>query len=648
MKRFILPLLLLSVPFVAYSEEYPDWLITLQGSNQTYNTQTQEGSRKGVTRKGLISVSKSGSNQLEVYWEPGAYRATSVFNQTKIIDGFDLDDVSRTKSFRFNKEGDTAYIRTTKGPQAIVELIYNQKSIVAWPRLSIVSLLSFQKTGFYISLFSKKTQATEFWFYSLPSDDHLQAKGEKVGTLKNCSLLSSKVVKTGIAMSVYCDRERGSDVVFLSFKTGKIEKIKATSDDEFLAYSHLKKSKDSIPVMSLSGSNQGRIFFHAISQSFTKYLGEPIAYSSDESGKQSWSQSYRTLSLANLYKKTGHPVFATLAQQAMERTLDQQNLLRGIGGDHNPSCAWASRIYSEDGKSPLSFMINQGMISSGLIYACELLGDNCPLKLRQAILNNASCLAVSYEKYYLPDEGLYRIPYAAPFRYDGIWAPWNWHMMWSSVLSYVGHETDNRALTKRAHSITNRFIKTWEETREPTSKILWRYWPEQYYRGWQSEDLVSASRPKQKKKNLQKERYEDINHASISLLGLSHMKQQLSSEQINGLENTLKFLLQQGTILPRDMDGQGPRSPRWLPGAGWHIIANPALEQLYSRYLPGASTGDQHLAYAQLFDPEKEFSIELSFSQCRQSACEKINSHSFDNPKEFLTENPIFSLREIQ
>ena len=640
-------ILYLSLCQVSYSAEKRNWIITQLGTQQTYDTLTQLSERKGIQKSGLISVSRSGQNTLQTYWEPGAHRATTIFNRTVIVDGYDIDDISRIKSFRFNKKGDTVFLKTTKGPDAIVELFFNDKSILTWPRLSIVSILSFQKDSLYLSFFSKKNQTTEFWKYAFDSNNKTFQSGKLLGILKKCALLSSKVLKEGIAIQTYCSPERGSDVQYLNFSTGGFQTIKATNDDEYLAYSLTKHDRSKIPVLSLTGSEDARQLYHAVTLSFTKYLGEPTAYASDESGKQSWSQSYRTLTLATLFEKTGMVVFARLAEQAMDRTLSQQNQIKNISGPINPSCAWASRIYSIDGKSPISFMINQGMISSSLIQSCKLLGDNCPLKLKVQILNNATCLILSYEKLYDQKAGLYRIPYKAPFRYDGIWAPWNWHMMWSGVLSYVGAQTGDKRIQDRAISITHSFFKSWELTKEKTSRALWRYWPSQYYQGWKQEDLVSASRPIQSPKKMQKERYEDINHASISLLGLSHMSVEIPGRYKDALKNTLNNLLKSGPFLPRDMDGKGPLSPRWLPGAGWDLVSTPLLEQLYSRHLPGASTGDQHLSYARLFSTKRKFELRISISECSASICTEVKKWSNTSIKDFIANNPLFSITEI-
>jgi len=649
MWRLIYPLLfllLLSADTLS-AKDLDQWIITQKASGFSYDTESEKAKRRDLERKGLLSYSTSGENRFISYWSDGAYRPTVLYNGKTVVDGYNLNDVSRISSFRFNKSGSTAYVRTTKGPSSIVELIVNGYSVAHWPRLSQVKLLAFKDDTLIISHFQADNQTTEFWQYKLQKTIPASATGEKIGAVDGCAILASKVLKTGIALEVYCHRRTGSDVSFLDFKSGEVSTIIATDKDEILGYGLTKPAKGSIPVLSLDGTNSARQFYHASSGIFLSLLGEPMAYASDEGGKQSWSQSYRTRVLATLYRKAFHPVFATLARQAMHRTLGQQNGNLNISGRFNPTCAWASRIYSNDKKSPISFMINQAMISSSLIEACKQLGSECPFNLQKRILDNAACLVRENEIWFTPEKGLYRIPYNAPFRYDGVWAPWNWHMMWASVLHHVGLERKNPELIQRAHSLQNTFLASWEigtSSDEEPGAALWRYWPQAYYDGWTKQDRISVSRQRQKRKDLDHERYEDLNHAGISLLGLSDLGFPPTPALSRSLSRQIDILLEHDPFLPRDMDGKGPRSPRWRLGAGWHMFATDTLRMAYTRKMPGNRSNGSHLAYAKLYDPAQPFQLTLSLLQCRDRKCSTTRTWNYDQASRFLEENPLFSI----
>lgn len=634
-------LLLLSGSGAGAAETSGGWTLSQTGRDFSFNTQSGLASSKGVQRAGLTSASRRAGNEVLQFWENGGYRTTITVNAVPLVDGRDLHDVSRISGFRMDKNGSTVHLRMTKGPKARVELVQDGRKALEWPRLQIVSVLSYSPHELVVSVFAKKEQRTEFFRYHRGPDGRLLSDPQRIGSLNNCAILSAKVLKSGIGLQVFCDPRRGSDVVLLDYATGAIKQIKATEADEFFAF-ELGKERGAITVLSVDGSKSARQAFHAISGSLLVQLGEPMARASDEAGKQSWSQSYRTMVLGELFRKSGHPVFAELATGAMRATLQRQNRLQGIAGEYNPPCAWASRIYSLDRRSPVSFMINQAMIAGSLLRTCEALGESCPLKLRKAVYANAQCLVRRTEPHFDQSAGLYRIPYGAPFRFDGLWAPWNWHLSWAVVLERVGEHYGNPVLTNRARSIADAFARTWELGAQGA---LWRYWPPAYYDGWDKADRVSMHRPKQKA--AAPKRYEDINHAGISLLGLSGLPYRLSDTKQAAVERTLDRLLAEGAVLPRDLDGKGPRSPRWLPGAGWHAFATPAMQDLYARKLPGSVSSDQHLAYAMLFDPAAPFDLRLTLSQCREANCAEVRNWSFASLQKFLEHSPLFSIKRL-
>lgn len=632
-----------------FANDKTGWIIKNKTNGFSYNTLTRKMAKKGIRAQGLISVASQGDLVLKNFWQEGAYRSTMMFGEKVLVDGYDIYDVSRIGSFRFDKAGEFVYIRTTKGPKSLVKLIHNDEIILTWPRLTQVKILAFKTLEMIVSVYDEKKRTTSFLRYKRLPSGAIQNSYEAVGQLENCSILSTKIVKSGILLQTYCDTQKGSDIQLLNFTTHKLTQVIASNYDDILAF-HLKdkkngKYKDSIPILSISGTASALQLYHATNGSLMKMTGEPMSLASDEAGKQSWSQSYRTLTLAELYKKTQHEAFANLASQAMESTLRQQNKFVGIEQPHNPGCAWASRIYSIDGKTPLSFMINQAMISNSLINSCEKLANHCTVPLKRAINENASCLVDAYEYLFMKEEGLYRIPYGSPFRYDGIWAPWNWHLTWAGVLRHVASLNNNEALDLRALNIVKKFINTWELTKEKTPRILWHYWPKQYYQGWSEQDKVSLNRPKQNPKDLAKQRYEDLNHAGISLLGLSYLDHDLTPSVSQGLQNTMSHLLKLGAILPRDMNGDGPHHPRWALGAGWHQFNSPALNQLYTHQLPGSLSNNKHLAYALLSDPKAEFELTFTLSYCALSKCETQQTWSWSNIDDYIDNNPLFEVK---
>ncbi|NNJ75100.1 MAG: hypothetical protein HKP56_08060 [Anderseniella sp.] len=616
------------------------YIVEQKGRNFSFNTATGLATHNGVSMQGLNSAARKGEFELRSFWEKGGFRATVKFGSTTVVDGTDLSDISRMGGFRFDRTGSYVYIRTVKGPKARVELVHDGQVALEWPRLAVVSVLAYRRDALVVSVFDKSVQRTRFYWFAR-ADGTIVTDGRLLGSFEGCALLGAKAARREIVLENYCDPEKGSDLVSLDMKSGRVTLLLSSDADEIFV-PQLDRRKGAISVLAVSGSSSAKTAFHAISGVLLRGLGEPVSRASDEAGKQSWAQSYRTLTLATLYRKSGHAVFADLATRAMRNTLSVRNADLGISGTFNPGSAWASRIYSTDRRSPVSFQINQAMISGSLLRSCEMLGTLCPKPLRRRIEASASNLVSSYEQQFETASGLYRIQYGAPFRFDGIWAPWNWQLTWAVLLDRVGSFENKPHLSARAEEIAGKFTKTWTQG---SGGALWRYWAPSYYQGWRQDDRISQHRPARRAEPEPK-RFEDVNHAGLSLMGLAAIGHRLKPDHELALRATLDRLLDNGTILPRDMDGNGPRTPRWLPGAGWDAFATAKLRTRYTKLVPGAASGHQLLAYADLFDPAQPFQLTLTHKRCSAGKCSTAETWSFDSLADFLADNPLFRISQ--
>ncbi len=625
------------------------WTITQSASGNSFDTSTELVTIKNLTGPGLVSVKRSAGMETIMRWEAGGFGQTIEFNGQRVVDGRSLSDVSRHTGFKTNRAGDFVYLKTPKGPKARVQLYLNDTRIHDWPRLSVVRLIAYKQTQITVSVFDRDTQRTEFWVLDTTSERPAVVGDRLIGVVDGCSILKSKVEPSDILLQLYCDAENGSDVYRLDMASGQLAPLFRGGADALLAQGLLQKKLLSpgigeVPVLLVDGTANARAFFHATTSSLLKDLGEPMSLGSDGAGKQSWSQSYRTRALAKLHQATGHKAFAALARIAMNRTLDQQNAGHGISGDSNPQCGWASRIYSTDKKTPISLLINQAMISGSLLSSCMALGGECPEDLKARVQENAKCLIESYESDFDHGAHLYRIQRGTAFRYDGIWAPWNWQMSWASVLAQAGD--DMPGMHERAARLVDAFTASWTNQ---SDGALWRYWPDQFYVGWEKADGVSLNRPSQKPST--SPRFEDLNHAGISLLGLEGAMASgvsLLEDQTSSVRKRLQTLLASGTVLARDLDGQGPVSPRWMPGAGWEMFAGDAMRDRYAHVMPGAHSSDQHLAYARLFNPEMGFDLKLTLAYCSEGRCRAGQDWRFQSADAFLEANPLFAIHPLQ
>ena len=356
------------------TDETGGWLITQTATGLSFDTRTGIATRKASARKGLVSVSTVGAFTQSQFWEPGAFRPTITLDDAKLVDGLEFDDVSRLRSIRLDRGGSHVYLRSRKGPKTTVDLVHDGEVVIQWPRQTRATIISFDADALLLSVQDK--ESLDYVFSRIPRTRNgrlIETDRVEIGRLKGCALLSAKSLDIGIALQVFCDVERGSDVFLLPKGEHDPIPIADSDKDEVLAYGLDRSIQEGIPILAVSGSRDARHAFHAISGLLLTGLGEPGAVASDGAGYQSWSQSYRTEALSVLYERTGHGVFASLARRAMRGTLSATNAHIDVGGTHNPRCGWASRIYSEDHRTPVSLMVNQAMIVGSLIRACRKL-----------------------------------------------------------------------------------------------------------------------------------------------------------------------------------------------------------------------------------------------------------------------------------
>ena len=608
------------------------WTITLPGRGVSHDTRTGITSSRQTDRQGLAFSSRKRDLTATGFWDAGHHRASIKLGDRIIVDGTDDDDIARVGGFRFQADGTYVYLRTTKGPDATTQLILSGDLLHEWPRGVPVMVLDFTGEEILVAVADGASGSADIFRISV-SDIGKPAIPQSVGRLEGCALITARRRGNRLYLEVACQPGDGSDIRVLDLEKGDFRTLESGPSDQMFVPARPEKGFD-IRIASVEGSETALQAYHAIAGSLLTQLGEPRSLASDAAGTQSWGVSYRVRALAELAAKTGHPVFADLAVSAMRNTLNQSNAALGVDGPYNPVCGWASRIYSKDGLTPTSLLVNQAMIVGSMQTACARLGPACPNRLRDRIERQALCLADHFEPSFDEASGLYRIQYGAPFRFDGIWAPWNWQLSFAAVLARLESRPD---LVRRSKRITGQFLETWHETAEGA---LWRYWPEQFFLGWKADDDVSVHMPA--KKSAPAQRYEDVNHAGISLLALSDMGHAIEPAWSAAAGRTLDRLLGMGYRVTRHLDGSGPRTPSWLPAAGWHEFATRDLNRVYAGKVPGATSGARHLAYALLFDETAPFHLAITYKDCRLDGCVVADRRTYSSVTSFLQDNDLF------
>ncbi|MEM8798249.1 MAG: hypothetical protein AAGE61_21985 [Pseudomonadota bacterium] len=621
----------------------PHYEIVTSNGVRTFHTKTGSLTQNDVTRKGLITASTRGGKRIEHVVEPGSFQKTVFVDGKRIIDGRGAKDLSAKSGFRMDKKGSTLYLRRERGKNARVRIIHEGKNILSFPTKERVSVLAFDENRLFLSLREIRSRKTRFVSYRRGANGKIDPKPKEFASYKDCALISARPSGPDLLLQVYCDAKRGSDIVRLEVKSGRIVPVAASRADEIFSPLRVDQ-KGATAILSITGSEAARHSLHALWGILLSSLGEPHALSSDWAGRQSWTQSYRTRALGHLYQKTAHPVFAQLASLAMKRTLSQTNARLKISDKNNPPAGWASRIYSIDGKTPFSSLVGQGVIASAMIDACRRLGNACPSDLKAKISKTATDLAAFTNPSFDRKEGLYRIRHGGAFKHDGVHAPWNWQMIFLPVLEEAARASNDPALKKRSRLVGRNFLRSFEL--HPKG-ALFRYWPQSFYDGWTKAEKRSVNNPVQRPRPAR--RYEDVSHGSLSLLGLSESAafDDMPKNYREAVSKRLNRVLRKAPFIDKDIDGKGPSGPRFYPTTGFTRFGTKRLRQAYATSFPGVTSSGRMLTNAMLMDPKKPHDLTLKVLACSKTACREDRRYRMTSLDEIVTKNPLFSIREI-
>lgn len=580
--------------------------------------------KNGVSGLCVEKVSRAGANTLVVSKSPGDDIPLITLNGTP--SDMDLDGTgARVGTLQATRDGALVWLRHFKTGDKRTELLEDGEVRYIWPAGSVVRLLRVTGSDFVL-LVDAPGQSP--WLQNWPRENR-STHGTAPATLVDfdgCVPARLRFDKHRVWARMSCDGGRGDGIYRIALDGGRIENPVIRSDTaEFVSLPKSSENDGQLAVATVSGSEAGLHFYFAVKGLLLAQAGEVRACSSDAEGLQSWNQSYRLRALASLFEKTDVRAFADLAVKSMSLTLAAQDGANDRESPTTPACGWSSRIYSGEGKDRLSLMINQAVIANALHEGCKELGAACPARLRDQIDRTTGCLAEAFEPDFDVDAGLYRIREDIDFRFSGKIAPWNWQLSFAGLLRTL---PDNR-LNQRANAIFDKFLK--EEKRHADGS-LWRYWPEVYYF---EKGLDPAG--------IRDQRFEDTGHAGISLMALAGQAGTIDAPLAAALSDRADFLLAFGLETPRDLDGSGPRGPRWFPAGGWADTAPDALGKAYAGPVPGAQSADALYAYASLFDPAADFDLRLDLQLC-DDACVPYRSLSYDSWQAFLDNNPFFVL----
>ena len=237
--------------------------------------------------------------------------------------------------------------------------------------------------------------------------------------------------------------------------------------------------------------------------------------------------------------------------------------------------------------TPLDLLVDDSCVLYPLLSAVN--NNLVRPDLAASVLNHAKAAFDHFEHFYHPDERSYHIPYGIDFWADGLWAPYNWQNEWGLVLLELYKATGDSRYSLRARELAERFKSEWEYN--PDGRVLWHYWPRDYYNGWSAENRISRNTPTRQPSS--DSFYEDLSHAGLNLKFMLEVrklfgKSLVPDSDIAGIEACIEEFTIGNTFsrfLGGDVSYQKP-SYRFLPLYGWSALNNSRLRNFYCKFIP--------------------------------------------------------------
>lgn len=332
-------------------------------------------------------------------------------------------------------------------------------------------------------------------------------------------------------------------------------------------------------------------------------------------GRLSWTVSYRLHSLIKLLdlKELKPDLFQDVLypiENVLTKSVDC--LLTNVGQyEAQGHPFWPTRKYSIDAAHVLSLAINDAMVMYPLVLAAN------KKRLTEEQLQKVTTLAQQFYDFHEPqfdnELSLYRFEYDIPYALDGIPLPWNMSAIMALTYLETFELTGEERYKSRAIILAQSFIQSWVPQND--GRLLWHYWPDMFYQGWQQEDLVSVHTPVRNPS--EDVRFEDLGHAGLNVWFINKVAEQYQSE-VTGINNYKQALSE--TLSSVNHEGEFSRfmnhlgstqhvSRNYMPKLGWLDIGNCATNKEVAKgYLSRSAQFSQNkeLNYITLLMNEKK------------------------------------------
>lgn len=401
---------------------------------------------------------------------------------------------------------------------------------------------------------------------------------------------------------------------FRSVKKITIEGTIEDIPDISVGESWISEIDDGYYIECVNGNDNGRYLYNALYQYYSSQYGEPFSLSNDFAGRLSWNQSYRLIAMTELYDKTNSVIFRESIRQTTDNLLSVTNENINVQGDEVCPQLWATKKYSVDKISPRTDLVNNGCILYALMIAAnsDVLDDDT----KNEIIGKVDIAFDYFEKDY--EEGHYSWEYGCSFPWDGLEMPWNQQNAFGMVLIEAYKVTGNGKYYSRVKEMIETFKREWIYKND---KLLWNYWPNSFYEGWEADEYVSVNNPSRGK--TEGFTIEDSSHSAINAKFIYDYYKNFSNDNvvsysdINALRNTLQGMCDtQGFLGYMGYISDDEYSFINSVGTWWIELENELLNDSYLCLGSSAYPDFDHqklYAYAYNYDPEKP----IYLSVCR-------------------------------
>lgn len=404
-------------------------------------------------------------------------------------------------------------------------------------------------------------------FQSIPFDGYIQ----KLRFLDRDKLL----------IQAYRLQTRSSDVMVYRFPEGSVEGISVSPKDEVLTQVTFDKD---FTVDIIQGEGTALQLYNAYYEWAEYQLTNPFTNTSDARGRLSWNVSYRMEGMLEMVRLTDDPLVKRQLENSMRNLLDVRN---EPGSSDNPSFLWASTAYSIDATTPISLMVDNAMIIYPMLRAVNMGVGGADI--RDKVVATATKMYDHFDPWYNESEALYHSPKGNAYWADGVWLPYNQQNVFGLVLIELYKATGDPKYKQRTVSLAQRFKSEMITTED--NRLLWHYWPKEFYAGWGSEQMLSVNTPSREAAAIANADFEDISHAGLNVNFIVEFRKVFgdvvfTSDDVIMLQKTVRGFTRADGTFTVDISGdisKGIPSYRYIPHYGWSKLDSPVLFPFYQR-----------------------------------------------------------------